>query len=170
MAAVARGDREAFAALYERHAPALMRFLYRLSGDRALAEDLLQDAFLRVWRAAGSWRPEGKVTTWLYTIAKRHGWNVTARDRRRRATALPEDARPAGSEHAASDRASIAEEARRAGEAVADLPAALRLVFVLVRLEGTSLAEAAEVADVPVGTVKSRLAAAEESLRRRLRT
>ena len=69
MASVKRGDRQAFESLYSRHGPPILRFLYRLCADRALAEDLTQDVFLKVWHAAAGWRPIGRVSTWLFQIA-----------------------------------------------------------------------------------------------------
>ncbi len=171
MAGVRRGERLAFEALYSRYGSPVMRFLYRLSGDRVLAEDLTQDTFLKVWRAAPRWRPIGRVSTWLFQIAKRHWWNEGAKRRRRRGISLPDDdqsARTPTKDVGPEAHAARADLARAVREAVAALPRRLRLVFVLVRLEGLALAEAAQVAGIPVGTVKSRLAAAEKQLARRL--
>jgi RNA polymerase sigma-70 factor (ECF subfamily) len=149
-----------------------MRFLYRLCGQRALAEDLTQDVFLKVWRAAAGWQPLGKVSTWLFQIAKRHWWNEAAKRRRRapvRGPSLeeaPETATDTGGGPA--ERLARAEAARAVEDALAGLSPRLRLVFVLVRLERLAYAEAARIAGIPVGTVKSRAAAAEAALRRLL--
>lgn len=174
MARVRAGDRGAFEALYLRFGSPVMRFLYRLCGDRALAEDLTQDVFLKVWRAAPGWRPVGKVGTWLFQIAKHHAWNEGAKRRRRRAiqgdawTAEAEQTRDRHDQPPA-ERISRIEGVRRVEAALAELSPKLRLVFVLLRLEGLSLADTAEVAGIPVGTVKSRAAAAEAALRKALR-
>lgn len=173
MARVRDGDRQAFEALYARYGSPVMRFLFRLCGDRTLAEDLTQDVFLKVWRAAAGWRPLGKVSTWLFQIAKRHWWNEAAKRRRRRGVrgevqaGVPETA--ARDSAVPPERMARAEAAAAVAAALAGLSPRLRLVFVLLRLEGLSLAEAAEVAGIPVGTVKSRAAAAEAALRKRLR-
>ena len=74
MASVAAGDRAAFVRLYERYGAPIHGFLWRLAGDRDLAEDLTQETFLRAWRAAPRWRPTGRVSTWLFQIAKRAWW------------------------------------------------------------------------------------------------
>ena len=173
MARVRDGDREAFASLYSRFGSPVMRFLYRLCGERALAEDLTQDVFLKVWRAADGWRPLGQVSTWIFQIAKRHWWNEAAKRRRRGPLGGPplaEREREAPrAATAPSERLARSETARAVEEALADLSPRLRLVFVLVRLEGLGFADAAAVAGIPVGTVKSRAAAAEAALRKRLR-
>jgi RNA polymerase sigma-70 factor (ECF subfamily) len=175
MERVRGGDREAFAALYARYGSPVMRFLFRLCGDRVLAEDLTQDVFLKVWRAAAGWRPIGRVSTWLFQIAKHHWWNEAAKRRRRARVdrALPlEDADAASQASprtAPPERLARAEAAADVGRAIGSLSPRLRLVFVLLRLEGRNLAETAEIAGIPVGTVKSRAAAAEAALRRTLR-
>ncbi len=175
MARVRDGDREAFEALYARFSSPVMRFLHRLSGDRALAEDLTQDVFLKVWRAAAGWRPLGKVSTWLFQIAKRHWWNQAAKRKRRAPVEGTSQAtvgsrrEPADAAMPAPERLAQSEAARAIHAALGDLSPRLRLVFVLVRLEGVAYAEAAAIAGIPVGTVKSRAAAAEAALRKRLR-
>jgi RNA polymerase sigma-70 factor (ECF subfamily) len=170
MARVAAGDREAFESLYRDHAPAVMSLLYHLTFDRALAEDLTQETFVRAWRAASRYRPVAAVRTWLLAIARRRAWNEGAKRRVRAhlSKPMPADESADPSWHDPSRALSIGEEASRARAALSSLSPRLRLVFVLVRLERRSLAEAAEVAGIPVGTVKSRLAAAEDFLRRRL--
>ena len=171
---VARGEQLAFEALYSRYGTPVMRFLYRCSGDQALAEDLTQEVFVKVYRAAARWRPTGTARAWLFQIARRHWWNRSAWLRRRRsvhrrmgehqtADATPDAA--AG----ASERAGRSEIGHAIRAAVLTLPKRLRVVFVLVRLEGLSLAEAARIEGIPIGTVKSRLSAGEHRLRSRLR-
>lgn len=172
MARVRDGDREAFEVLYSRFGSPVMRFLYRLCGERSLAEDLTQDVFLKIWRAAAGWRPLGQVSTWIFQIAKHHWWNEAAKRRRRapvQGTSLEGDAPETSTGAAApSERLARAEAAQAVAAALAALSPRLRLVFVLVRLEGVTYAEAAQIAGIPVGTVKSRAAAAEAALRKRL--
>lgn len=172
MGRVARGDREAFATLYDRHGNSIMGFLYRLAQDRGLAEDLTQETFLRAWRAAPRWEPRARVLTWLYLIARRLWWHAAARRRTRREglRALAErEAREAAPGPAPPEWLARREAARQVERALAGLSPRLRLLFVLVRLQGLSLAEAAQVAGIPVGTAKSRIAAAELALRRALK-
>jgi RNA polymerase sigma-70 factor (ECF subfamily) len=168
MARVALGDRDAFASLYDRHAASIQGFLERLSGDRQVAEDLCQETFLRAWRAAPRWVPTAKVTTWLHLIAKRLWWNRAARRRRRRPAGRPVAHDPPAPQAAVLETLARREDAARVRAALDALSPRLRLVFVLLRLQGLSLRDAARVAGVPVGTVKSRVAAAEAALRRAL--
>ena len=178
MARVRDGDRRAFEALYSRFGSPVMRFLFRLCGDRALAEDLTQDVFLKVWHAAAGWRPLGRVSTWLFQIAKHHWWNEAAKRKRRAAISgtasekaaeivadAPEEVAPGGQP---AEGLARVEAAAAVTQALAALSPRLRVVFVLVRLEGVSYAETAEIVGIPVGTVKSRAAAAEAFLRKHL--
>jgi RNA polymerase sigma-70 factor (ECF subfamily) len=161
LARAAGGDASAFATLYERHAPSVMAFVWHLTWDRTAAEDAVQETFLRVWRAAGRFRAGARLEPWLFRIARRAAYDAR---RRRREAPLGEVAR--GTPADATARG--AEAARALREAVDGLRERLRLAFVLVRLEGRSYAEAAALLDVPEGTVKSRVAAAEAVVRRRL--
>lgn len=158
--AAGRGDRQAFAALYERFARPLMAFLHALTRDRAQAEDLVQETFVRAWRAAPRWEPRAAPSTWLFTIARHLAWSARPSAPR----AGPRPARPAAAPPSAPD----AELGRQLAEAVAALSPPLREAFVLVRLHGLPLAEVATIVSAPLGTVKSRLAAAEAALRRHL--
>ena len=169
MARVRDGDRQAFESLYSRYGSPVMRFLFRLCGDRALAEDLTQDVFLKVWRAAAGWRPLGRVSTWLFQIAKHHWWNEAAKRARRAHIRQPAPLEESPVADPGPERLARAEAAQAVAAALGALSPKLRLVFVLLRLEGRSLAETAEIAGIPVGTVKSRAAAAEAALRKTLR-
>jgi RNA polymerase sigma-70 factor (ECF subfamily) len=151
-----------------------MAFLFALTADAAEAQDLVQETFLKAWQAAPRWEPRAKASTWLFQIARRTAWNALAKRRPVPLADLPPSrgthpdaagaARPTTQPDAVRDDALAA----RLSAAIAELTPPLRLVFVLVRVCGLPLAETALVADVPVGTVKSRLAAAEARLRARL--
>src|SRR5258705_13224774 len=83
MLAFAAGDEAAFAALFERWSRPLLRYLDRLVREAATAEELVQEAFVRVHRARESYRPEARFSTWLYRIATHLAWNELRRPRRR---------------------------------------------------------------------------------------
>lgn len=171
---IARGEQLAFEALYSRYGTPVMRFLYRCSGDQTLAEDLTQEVFVKAYRAAARWRPTGTARAWLFQIARRHWWNRSAWLRRRRRV-HQRLAEHQTMDSKIDDAPSTVEQAGRSevGQAirlaVLALPKRLRVVFVLVRLEGVSLSEAARIEGIPIGTVKSRLSAGERALRSRLR-
>lgn len=159
----AAGDRNSLAALYDRYAPALLAIGRRILGDRREAEDLLHDVFLEVWRHAGDYdAARGSVRAWLLMRMRSR-----ALDRRkaaafsRRADLPPPDvaADTSGEDSTLGpDRQAV----RRALEA---LPPEQRQVLELGYFEGLSSSEIAERVRAPIGTVKSRVAAALSKLR-----
>jgi RNA polymerase sigma-70 factor (ECF subfamily) len=156
MRSIADGDAAALAALYERHANPLFGYLHRLAGDRMVAEEILQDTMLAVWRSAGGFEGRAKVTTWLFGVARRQAHN------RLRGRSAPEPA--AAPELDRADHGAGPEElaiAAAGGTPVAAaidrLPDHHRDVIALVFVAGLPLADVAEVLGIPVGTVKSRL-------------
>ena len=178
MARSAVGDRSAFALVYERHAAPIMTFLAHALGDASTAEDLCQETFVRAWRAAPRFRRDAPLAPWLFRIAR----NLVGTEFRRRRVARAgllglfgratrtdradgADAGPAADSHAGPGSDGLA---RTLEAAVAALSERRRAAFVLVRMQGLSYDDAAALLDVPVGTVKSRAAAAEVELRRRL--
>jgi RNA polymerase sigma-70 factor (ECF subfamily) len=171
-----RGDARAFETLMRRHRTPNPAFLGRHRGDRARAEDLLQETFLRVVKGAAAWEPRASVRTWLFTIAR----NLAADEARRRVfrdadplDATPEGAAPHGDRLAAEGRApdDAAGDALlrpRHEAALAALPAEQREVFLLREHAGLSFPEIAEATGVNENTVKSRLRYALVALRDRL--
>lgn len=170
------GDVRAFEALVRRHRSPVFGFLLRLTGDRGRAEDLAQEAFLRVVKAAGGWEARARFTTWLYTVARNLALDEARRAAFRRAEPLDPpatDGAPARPEPAADDAAPD----RAAGSALlrprleaalASLPPEQREVFLLREHAGLPFREIAEVTGTPENTVKSRMRYALEALRARL--
>ena len=164
---IGQGDESAMAAFYRAHGRIVFGQILLVAGERALAEEILQDTMLAVWRGAGSFRGESSVRSWLIAIARRQ-----TRDRRRRrrlpmvaAETLAGQPSPApGPEHVALDRAEVGEVA----SAIRTLAPRHREVLGLVFGAGLSLGEAAGVLGIPAGTVKSRLSAARTALSRQL--
>ncbi len=169
MVRIGGGDREAFEQLHDRFGAPLMHFLHGLCRDRALAEDLVQETFLRAWVAAPRWRPTGRVSTWLFQIARRRFFSRHTRRRMRREREIEAHARLARAGEAGPvDRLVGSDERERLHRALAGLSPRLRTVFVLIRLVGLGYRETAEILDLRLGTVKSRMAAAEAKLRKTL--
>jgi RNA polymerase sigma-70 factor (ECF subfamily) len=167
----ARGDDAAFADLYRRSAPRVRGFLLRLAGDPSAADDLTQEAFLRVHRARGSFAPGASAFPWLLAIAR----NVF-RDGIRRAQARPLAGPAATSEseilqydagpEARGDEALAARETLElVRRTLAALPVLQREAFVLLRFEGMSVSEAADVLGATEGAVKVRAFRAYEAIR-----
>ncbi|HEX9399999.1 MAG TPA: RNA polymerase sigma factor [Anaeromyxobacter sp.] len=164
------GDVRAFEELVRRHRTPLFSFLLRLTGDRGRAEDLCQETFLRVVRAAERWEPRALFRTWLYAVARNQAFDDARRQAFRRTEALDDPARaPAASDDPAPDRAADAALVRPKLEAaLAALPAEQREVFLLREHAGLRFHEIAEVTGVPENTVKSRMRYALEALRAKL--
>jgi RNA polymerase sigma-70 factor, ECF subfamily len=162
---ISQGDEDAMAAFYREHGQVVLAQVLLVASDRVLAEEILQDTMLAVWRGAGSFRGESSARSWVIAIARRQ-----TRDRlRRRRLRVVDDAfladQPSsgpGPEVTALDRADLAD----VTAAMRQLAASHREVLGLVFGSGLSLPEVAGVLEIPVGTVKSRLAAARTALGR----
>ena len=164
---IGQGDEDAMAAFYREHGRVVLAQVLLVTGERVLAEEILQDTMLAVWRGASSFRGESSVRSWVIAIARRQ-----TRDRlRSRRLRVVDDAfladQPSsgpGPEVTALDRANLAE----VMGAIRELAPAHREVLGLAFGSGLSLPEVAGVLEIPVGTVKSRLAAARTALNRTL--
>lgn len=169
MMAVREGDRQAFAALHERHQRRVLGFFYVLSRDAVLANDLCQETFLRVWRIRKRYRATGPFAAYLFAVA-RLVWREHVRSEVTRGLgpgqtldAAPEPVSPAGQR---PDRvAARTEFADSLWAALEALPEAQRLVFVLRYVRGLSIEEIAGALDCPVNTVRSRKLLAIKRLR-----
>ena len=162
---IGQGDEDAMAAFYREHGRVVFAQVLLVAGERALAEEIVQDTMLAVWRGADSFRGECSVRSWVIAIARRQ-----TRDRlRRRRLRVVDDAFLAdqpgsdpGPEVMALDRAELAE----VRGAIRELAPAHREVLGLAFGSGLSLPEVAGVLEIPVATVKTRLAAARTALNR----
>ena len=162
---IGQGDEDAMAAFYREHGRVVLAHVLLVTGERVLAEEILQDTMLAVWRGAGSFRGESSVRSWVIAIARRR-----TRDRLRgRRLRVVDDGfladQPSsgpGPEVTALDRAELAE----VKVAIRQLAAPHREVLGLVFGSGLSLPEVARVLEIPAGTVKSRLTAARTALSR----
>lgn len=181
MERLASGDESALEELYVRWSRPLLNFLYRMCNDRALSEDLMQDVFVKVWRAAPRYEPRAKFTTWLFQIARNHWLNVREKKLRRIQPVSLDGgrARSDGSQGRlvmavpsrapTPDRtASRRELGDRIATAVTTLPEKLRSVWILGVNQGLPYAEVSAILEIPVGTVKSRMFQAVRLLRANL--
>ena len=156
---VGAGDAGAFAALYGRHCRAACSLSYRMTGAKQAAEDLAQDAFLKVWRSAGTYRAHrGSVRTWILTIVHNRGvdrFRSSARRRRTREKALA--LAPGSQPSEAFSEAWSNHQRDRLREALRDIPREQREVLSLVHFSGLTKVEVSERLGLPVGTVKGRV-------------
>ncbi|HVI92568.1 MAG TPA: RNA polymerase sigma factor [Anaeromyxobacter sp.] len=164
------GDVRAFEVLVRRHRTPVFSFLVRLTADRARAEDLCQEVFLKVVKASAGWAERARFQTWLYAIARNLAVDESRRAAFRRAEPLDAPAAAAqASDDPAPDRSAAAALVRPKLEAaLAALPPEQREVFLLREHAGLRFAEIAEVTGTPENTVKSRMRYALEALRTRL--
>ncbi len=163
LVAYGNGDREAAAMLTLRLAPRIMSLASRmLGGDRAEAEDVTQEAMLRLWKIAPDWRQgEAQVSTWLYRVAANL---CTDRLRKRRSVNIDQIEEPADSSPGAVQRMIEAERARALEAALSELPERQRLAVSLRHLEGLANPDIAAVMEISVEAVESLTARGKRAL------
>ena len=167
MERVRGGDREAFAGLVDLHKDAVVNYLARLTGDRDRAEDLAQEAFLRLWRSAGSYVEQGYLRAFLFRIATNLVRSEERREKRFRLL-LPFLGRRDHDEPAAPSGLLLQELHREVAGAVAALPLRYRVPLVLHEIEGWSYVDIARELGCREGTVKSRIHRGRQHLRQKL--
>ena len=165
---VARGDEDALRALYASYGPRLFAYALRVTGDRSVAEEVVQDTLLAVWKGARDYRGDSRVSTWLLGIVHHQSLNAVRR-KRVPTTGLEGACQEAADTEKLEDLASAGDRRRALSVALAQLSPDHRAALELVFYQGLSLAETARVLDCPVGTVKSRLSYAKTHLRQALR-
>jgi len=153
------GDEEAFPALYERHSPAAYSLSYRMMGDRQAAEDLTQEAFLKVWRSAGGYRFErGSVRTWILSIVHNRGIDqIRSLASRRRTQDRVEQSAPRSQPSEAFAEAWRNRQREQIREALGTLPAEQLKILELAYFSGYTHVEISTLLGLPLGTVKGRM-------------
>ena len=171
------GDREAFASLLTRHQKKVFNFMYRMVGERGVAEDLTQEVFLKVYEALPGFRKAAKFSTWLYRIAHNHCLNaLKGRGREIAVSALTKEPANGNPVTALVDPSASPEERLEqrelqavVQEKLAELTPEHRAVLVLRDIQGLSYDEIATALELEDGTVRSRLHRARMELKERLR-
>jgi len=166
VARVVTGDERAFLTLYDRYAPRVYGLTLRVLGDEMLAEEVTQDTFLKLWSRARQFNPgQGELAPWLLTIAHRTALDRLRLENRRLPASNAQD--PEDTWPILPDESTQNSEARWRSLyfAVQALPEEQRRVIDLAYYKGMSQSEIAEVLGWPLGTVKTRVRAAMQSLR-----
>lgn len=159
------GNTDALRALYDRYGTIVFGMALRVVGDRQAAEECTQDAFVAVWRRAGSYDSErAKVSTWMIAIARNRAVDLMRRRAARPAELHADVSRGDGSPDVA-DRIVTAESSEQVAAALAELPDDQREVLVLAYFQGLSHSEISERLQLPLGTVKGRVRLALDRLR-----
>jgi RNA polymerase sigma-70 factor (ECF subfamily) len=163
MSAVAAGDQRALRHLYDRYGRLAHSIAYRISGDRATAEECTQDAFVTLWRRADRFDPDrGQVSTWLFAIARNLALSAV---RRQRPTVELDQRSEIATTAGPDELVATADAAAQLADAMAHLPEPQLAVLQLAYFEGLSQSEIAEQLGLPLGTVKGRVRLALERLR-----
>lgn len=162
LAKAAEGDHASFTLLMRRHEDRVFSVCLRLMGSRAPALDALQETFTTLYRKAGQYRGTAAVGTWLYRITVNTCYDLLRKERRRPLEALPDYLDPA--DPGGEDGFKSVELRPEIERALAALSPEFRTVVVMADVEGYSLPDVAEVLDLPIGTVKSRLFRARRQL------
>lgn len=165
------GDEPSVAVLYDRYGGIAYGLAYRLTNDGTLAEDVVQEAFVSVWKQCGRFDPDrGKVRSWLLTIVHHKAIDAVRRRAGRSERALPEgpDEFIAASRRP-DEQAEMTMDAAAVREAVRLIPEEQRQTVTMAYFEGLTHVEIAEKMQVPLGTVKSRLRIGLEKMREYLR-
>lgn len=162
LAAVARGDAQAFAALSRRHYDAVYRAVWRLTGGHADCEDVVQEAFLKLWANPGQLREPKALKSWLMRVAGNLALDRLRRQKSAPLDSIAEPAAPAASPAAQATRDTIA---REIDGAILALPERQRLALVLVHFEGMGNIEASRAMDVSVEAVESLLSRARRAIK-----
>jgi RNA polymerase sigma-70 factor (ECF subfamily) len=156
---VGGSDAEAFATLYDRHGRAAYSLSYRMMGERQAAEDLVQDAFLKVWRGAASYRTErGSVRTWILSIVHNRGIDqLRSLASRRRTQNKVEASAPTSQPSEAFAQTWRNSQREQVREALKTLPQEQLKIVELAYFSGYTHMEIAELLGLPLGTVKGRM-------------
>lgn len=158
----ANGDAQAARVLMQRLTPRILGHAFRLLGDRSEAEDVTQEAMLRLWRIAPQWRQgEAKPTTWLYRVVANL---CTDRLRKRRSVGLDEIAEPVDEGTSAAEKIQIGTRGDALQVALLDLPERQRQAVVLRHIEELGNAEIAQIMEISAEAVESLTARGKRAL------
>ncbi len=153
------GNAEAFAALYDRHSRSAYSLAYRMMGERQSAEDLVQDAFLKVWRSSGSYRADrASVRTWMLSVVHNRGVDqLRSTASRRRTQDRVEASAPKSQPSEAFAETWRNSQRDQVREALKTLPDEQLKILELAYFSGYTHVEIAGLLDLPLGTVKGRM-------------
>ncbi len=166
MARIKEGDLEAYEKLLDRHQRPVFNTAYKFLNDEADAEDITQEVFVRVYKAAGTYRPQAKFTTWLYTIVKNLCFNAIRKKQSGRLLSIEDETVPemASLGDDPSEMLSREQVKRRVIRAVNNLPHNLRLAIILQKFHGFSYEEIAQLLGCSQNAVKLRVHRAKQYL------
>lgn len=170
MLSVQQGEVKDLAVLFHRHQRGLFRYFFHMSRDQQLAEDLVQDVFIRMLRSAATYRPGGAFQAWMYQIAR--SAFIDQMRKKKPEAALPQfgeegrEMEPAFAGLGPDGHAQLEQEIDLVRKALDRLPADKKELLVMTRYQELSYSQIAEITNSEVATVKVRIHRALEALRR----
>lgn len=168
MVSVGKGDRHAYGVLVERHLDRSNGLAARTLSNAAEAEEVVQEAFLRLWKHAPNWQPKGaKFTTWFYRVILNLCIDVQ-RKRKNKLVPIEDIADPVSSDPWADESLYQGQVAHKVGKALEGLPERQRAAIALCYFQGLSNREAAEILDVNIKALESLLSRGRKALKETL--
>ena len=168
-----RGDAAAFNRLMEQHERRMYAVALRMCGNREDAQDCLQEAMLRVYRAIGGFKGQSSFSTWVYRITMNTCLDELRRKKNRQSTSLDSlldmGWSPSDDTNAPEKQAIRSELRRNLNRAIQELPEEMRSAVVLRDIQGFSYEEIAHMLEINVGTIKSRISRGREKLREKMK-
>ncbi|MBC8441856.1 MAG: sigma-70 family RNA polymerase sigma factor [Deltaproteobacteria bacterium] len=180
MVRVKKGDRDAFATLVQFHQDSVLNFIWHFMGDRTEAEDLAQEAFLRVWKSAATYKPRAKFSTWLYRIVTnlcinrhralkiRNLFSISSFQKYTPDMMGVSESEPGVNPVTPEDRLLKAEQYQQIFNALDTLPPAQRMAIVLTTNQGLSYSEISQIMGRSVSAVDALLIRAKKNLQKKL--
>jgi RNA polymerase sigma-70 factor (ECF subfamily) len=175
MLRVREGDQASFGLLLDKHRSPVIHFLYRMVQNQAVAEELAQEVFLRVYKSRSSYEPTAKFTTWLFRIASHLALNWIRDGRNEKRQASLDEESPDGTAKQVPDRSRTVEQElvyqvklREVRQAIESLPAKQKAAVMMHKYQEMEYVQIADVLSCSESAVKSLLFRAYESLRMRL--
>lgn len=161
----AAGDQTAVAFLVRRYSPAVLALASRMLNDREEAEDVVQETFLRAWKALPTWEPRAKLSTWLHRVALNLCYDRLRKKRETLMDVLPEQVSPEPSPDVQLDQT---QRVKAVEKAIAALPERQAAALTLCAVQGHSQNEAAEIMNIGVKALESLLSRARRTLKLQL--
>lgn len=158
------GDQRAFAELVRRYQDRIFRFVLRMTGSRDEALDAVQETFMKAWQALPGWRPEAKLSTWLFRIARNTALDALRREKHGEHVPIEEELSLADAGPGPESRLDTKQRFGALDTALRRLPLEHREILLLREVEEMSYGDIAAALSISEGTVKSRLARARTAL------
>ena len=162
MREIAAGNQKACRTLAAEHLDGTYRLALRITGNRSTAEDIAQEAFLRLWKASAGWKAKAQVKTWLYRVTQNLCIDRLRKENRYSHAEVPDLADPADNPVTQREKQQLQEQVQDALQAI---PARQRIALSLVHFEECSNKEAAKVMEISVDALESLLARGKRKLR-----